>query len=365
MLVGCHCYNVELLFLILIINFALLIIEFEVMKSFVGKIILFLSAVICLAGCKGTGKSPLLPNVSGKAGEVIIVMDRENWEGTLGASVRSVLGDDTPYLATQEPLFTLVNVSPEGFADLFKVHRNILIFNIDPQCAQEGVIYKSDVWSAPQCVIQLSAYEKESALGIFEENGQKIASAIEVAERDRIIRNSVLYEEKTIAKQVNEIMGGSPHFPSGYKLLKKSDDFIWIADQKQYTIQGVLIYRYPVSGPETLGKKSILEHRNEILMNNVPGMFENTYMTTSTFIEPTVEYLRFRGRDFAQMRGFWEVENDFMGGPFVSHSFYSQDGQYVIVLDAFVYAPKYDKRQYLRTVESILYSFEWVKNSQE
>ena len=53
------------------------------------------------------------------------------------------------------------------------------------------------------------------------------------------------------------------------------------------------------------------------------------------------------------------MHNDFMGGPFVSHSFYSQNGKEIIVVEAFVYAPKYDKRQYLRQVESIIYSFEW------
>ena len=51
-----------------------------------------------------------------------------------------------------------------------------------------------------------------------------------------------------------------------------------------------------------------------------------------------------------------------MGGPFVSHSFYSQDGSEIIVTEAFLYAPRYDKRQYLRQVESLLYSFEWKKD---
>ncbi len=90
-------------------------------------------------------------------------------------------------------------------------------------------------------------------------------------------------------------------------------------------------------------------------------MFENTYMTTSDFFPVTVEYIKYKGRDFAQTRGFWEVYNDYMGGPFVSHTFYSQDGSEMIVTEAFVYAPKYDKRQYLRQVESLLYSFEWKK----
>ena len=65
------------------------------------------------------------------------------------------------------------------------------------------------------------------------------------------------------------------------------------------------------------------------------------------------------------MRGYWEVYGDYMGGPFVSHSFYSRDGKSIITLDSFVYAPKYDKRHYLRQVEALLYSFEWVKDSNE
>ena len=42
--------------------------------------------------------------------------------------------------------------------------------------------------------------------------------------------------------------------------------------------------------------------------------------------------------------------------------FYSKDGKEIIVLEAWVYAAKYDKRQYLRQVESLLYSFEWDKD---
>ena len=98
---------------------------------------------------------------------------------------------------------------------------------------------------------------------------------------------------------------------------------------------------------------------------NASAMFENTAMITCDAVIPGVIYFRFRGRQFAETRGLWEVYNDFMGGPFVSHSFYSKDGRYIIVLDGFVYAPKFDKRQYLRQVEAIMYSFEWEKEDEE
>ena len=188
-----------------------------------------------------------------------------------------------------------------------------------------------------------------------------MVNAIEQAERDRVIANSKRYEEPSIPPAVKEMTGGSPHFPTGYKLRKKTEDFLWISDDKQYVTQGVFVYKYPAAASDNFTEANIIAHRNQFLKENVPGMFDNTYMITNELATPSVQFIRFRGRQFAETRGLWEVHGDFMGGPFVSHSFYSRDGKYIIVLDGFVYAPKYDKRQYLRQVESILYSFEWDK----
>ena len=110
-----------------------------------------------------------------------------------------------------------------------------------------------------------------------------------------------------------------------------------------------------------LSLDNILENSNEMLKNNVPGMFENTYMTIASGITPSVKYLNYKGHAFAEIRGLWDVYNDYMGGPFVTHVFYTPDGQNMIMMQAFVYAPKYDKRGYLKQVESVLYSFEWTK----
>lgn len=323
------------------------------------RIALIALTLICVCSCKNT--KPLLPNVSGKAGEVIVVMDRESWDDALGEDVRGLLACDCPWLPVTEPLYSLVNVTPGGFADLFKVHRNIVYFDIASGKKAQTILRK-DVWAEPQCVIQISAPTAAIADSLVRADGAKIAGGIEQAERDRVIHNSILYENKNVAPVVREIFGGSPHFPTGYKIRKTTNDFVWIADDKQYTMQDVLIYKYPASSEDVFSLDAIIAKRNEVLKNNVPGMYEGTYMTTSeTSIDPTIEFLRYKGRAFAQVRGWWDVEGDFMGGPFVSHTFYSQDGKDIIVAEAFVYAPKFDKRQYLRQVESILYSWEWAK----
>ena len=324
-----------------------------------------LAALLLLAsayGCNGT--KALLPNVSGKAGEVMVVIDKDYWEGAVGDKVREILTDEVPYLPQKEPLFNLSNVPLSGFSDLFRVHRNILLLQVDPQLDSTGIFYHKDVWASPQSVIQVSAHTSEEAVGLLDDSAQLIVSFFEQAERDRIIGNALLYEERSLADTVSSIFGGSPHFPTGYKLRKATPDFVWIAYDREYVYQDVLIYKYPVTEKDPFSAENIIRHRNETMKKNVPGMFENSYMTTSPVLEPIVEHVKYRGRDFMQTRGLWEVENDYMGGPFVSHSFYSPDGKDIIVTEAFVYAPRYDKRQYMLQVEALLYSWEWAQKNE-
>ena len=329
----------------------------------ISRLMVLVACVLSLLGCKQGDKKNLLPNVSGKAGEVLVVIERDQWEGNLGVAIRDVLAIDTPYLAQREPLFNLSNVPPGSFNSMFKMHRNMLIVNINPQNQTNGVVYKNNIWAQPQAVVQLNAADAEEALALFNGASATISEFFEQSERDRIIANSKLYEESALREPVRKVTGGVIHFPSGYRCRKVTDDFVWIADEKQYVQQYVMVYRYPVPAQgEVFSVENIINTRNNVMRDNVPGMFEGSYMTTSTAQEPSSRSLRYKGRDFMETRGFWEVHGDFMGGPFVSHSFYSRDGKDIIVLEAFVFAPRYDKRQYLRQVESVLYSFEWKKD---
>ena len=327
------------------------------------KITALVAMAAALAGCKSRSHGPLLPNVSGKAGEIVFVIDKDNWEGDIGNAIRDILGTDCPYLAQREPLFNLVNVPPGSFNNMFRVHRNVLILTVNPQNQTTGMMYKRDQWARPQSVAQINAHDQAGALSIIEDAKDQLPEFFEAAERDRIIANSILYEELTLRGPVEKLTGGILHFPSGYKLRKQTDDFVWIADEKQYTNQTVLLYRYPVPEKDPFKLENIIAKRNEVMQANVPGMFDGSYMTTSTAIEPMTRSLKYHGIDFMETRGFWEVEGDYMGGPFVSHSFYSPDGKDIIVMEAFVHAPRYDKRSLLRQVESILYSFEWKNNA--
>jgi hypothetical protein len=60
-----------------------------------------------------------------------------------------------------------------------------------------------------------------------------------------------------------------------------------------------------------------------------------------------------------ETRGLWKVENDFMGGPFVSYSFLSPKDSQIYTIIGYVYNPNKKKRDLLRQMESMIYSIEF------
>lgn len=326
------------------------------MKAF--KLLLIIIAVVSIQSCKCTGGPQLMPNVSGKAGEVVIVIGKGDWETEAGAALRAALAIDEPFLPQREPMFTLVNVPESAFSRIFQTHRNIIMINILPNLEEPKIVFQENVWAAPQIVVTISASKGSEIAKIVQQQQDRLSGAILMAERNRNIQNAKRYEERELRAVVSSEFGGSPYFPKGYSIKKKTDNFIWISYETTYTNQGVFIYRFPYTDSTDFSQEKLVARRNDVLYRNVPGQIEKSYMTTNPHEEPSLRWIRYNKRDFAELRGLWEVQNDFMGGPFISHFFLDKDGLNIIALEAFVYAPRYDKRNYLRQVESLIYSFE-------
>lgn len=317
-----------------------------------------------ITGCNDDS-SILKPSVSGKAGEIIIVTTKANWESEPGTLLREILAADYPQLPQSEPSFTLINVPDKAFTNIFEIHRNIIILDVDAyKFSEPKFIIQEDVWSAPQTVVTITAPTVEAATQLIEQKKETLFNTFEQSERNRVIRSSKRYEEKSLRNAVAETFGGSPYFPNGYSLKKQTEAFIWISYETTYTNQGIFVYKIPVKDSTTMTLEGLVQARNEMLEKNVPGMLEGSYMTTSLIKErePQLTWIKYKDHNFGELRGLWEVQNDYMGGPFVQHAFYDKTGKNIIVLEGFVYAPRYDKRNYLRQVESIIYSFDWAED---
>jgi len=60
-----------------------------------------------------------------------------------------------------------------------------------------------------------------------------------------------------------------------------------------------------------------------------------------------------------ETRGLWEVNGNFMGGPFINYTLVNEKTNKVVTLDGYVYAPNAPKRDLLLQVETIIHSLEF------
>ena len=57
--------------------------------------------------------------------------------------------------------------------------------------------------------------------------------------------------------------------------------------------------------------------------------------------------------------GFGKYRNDYMGGPYIGVTALDAGNNRIVTVEGAVYAPRYDKRNYLRQVEAMVYSLEF------
>jgi hypothetical protein len=95
----------------------------------------------------------------------------------------------------------------------------------------------------------------------------------------------------------------------------------------------------------------------------IPGPSEGSYMATENeFVPPLITYVdNYPAGYTKEMRGMWRVENNYMGGPFVSYTFADKQG-YLVTVEGYYYEPNQKKRNQLLQLESIAYSLKFVEN---
>lgn len=318
----------------------------------------FALAISAFCSCDETEP---LPAISGKAGEIEVISTKAQWESEAGNAIREVLAADFPFTPQKEPLYRLFNVPPENFNKVFKSHRNLLYFNISDTCQTARMSLRRNIWAQPQTMLTIYAPDEQGISQFISENAKQITEIFEVAERNRVISNAMQFENKGLGQTVQAMFGGSPYFPTNYTKKMQTDDFVWVSYETTFTTQGIFIYKFPYEGTAQFTPEYLIAKRNEFTQKNVPATREGSYMIANPVVTPGFFQKSYNDRKFYEIRSLWETHNDYMGGPFVSDAFLSTDGKNVIVAEGFVYAPKYDKRDLLRQLEAIIYSWHWGK----
>ena len=324
------------------------------MKGVVKLAVVLAVAASCF-GCKAfrtLGEQRI--NAQGAPYELIVVCDQPEWQGALGDTLRSILTEPVAGLNQREPLFDVLRVLPSGFENLVMRHRNVLQVLVDAEVEEPAAAVQYDLYAQPQIVVTLQGPTQQSLVDYLGAHRGELLYVLEKAERDRTIDFGRKFPDKFLTGLVKEQFGVDFSVPQGYKLRAKDDDFLWISYEFPQASQGFFIYSYPYAGKEALTPEALIAARNQFAAR-IPGPSDGSYMTTSELFVPGYRIFKLEGRVWIEMRGFWDVEGDFMGGPYVSYTTVDERTGRVFTLDCYVYSPHLHKRNFMRGVEHLLY----------
>ena len=137
---------------------------------------------------------------------------------------------------------------------------------------------------------------------------------------------------------------------------KKDSNYIWYRKDRKlgdkYAVQNILIYAQPYTSDSLLDTKNIIAARNRFT-KIMKGPAKGSYIKVFEDYEPDVREFSLKNTYVKEVRGLWDMENAFNGGPFVSYSFVNPQTNMLITIDVSVYAPGSEKRELVRELEAI------------
>ena len=318
------------------------------------KILSILIIVLILASCTGNDKFVLRSSI-GKVNKVMVVTKSSDWTGDVGKAIRNSFGELMVGLPQPEPILSVSQVAPNGFGNMMKVGRNILVIG---ESDKESFSVKHNVYAQPQTIVYVYAKDDAGMIEMFQKHKKEIIDIF--LESDIKMTQNVFAKTKLDDSKFKTLqnLGVSFTIHDKFKTVDDTGDFLWLRHHLTSGIaktgsNNILVYSVPLED-ETTVADSIVAVRNKIGKKYIPGSDPETmHMITEEAYTPHTFKTTIDGKKAYETRGKWEVKNDFMAGPFVNYTVVDKKNNRLIIFEGFTYAPSVNKRAFLFELEAI------------
>lgn len=334
------------------------------------KILFVLSMVALFAACNNRQNEAILKkSSSGKTLEVLVAADKGHMMKMTRDLIDSVFLQPQGCLPQPEPRFDMVNVPVSSLRNthMFQMHRNIIILEVKDG-NPDKVYINRDKWAAPQVVVDIAASSEASLRDLLRKYEPNIVKAIYDAEHKRMAKAFYNSRNVDLMNRVKEKFGFELTFSEDFMWAEEDEGFAWIRKETKDISLGVLVNVTPYRSQDQLMPEKIYNRFDTIMRRHVPSPSEDGYMGTERRVDFETRKVDFEGCDYCiETHGLWRLieTTDRMGGPFVAYSMLSPDGKNIVELIGFVYAPRFDKRDYLMQVEGICNSLKWIDGEEK
>ena len=329
---------------------------------------LLLIIVVSINSCGNDDYNPNLlnPKTKNNYGEILFGLEKKHWKSNLGKQIehsfeRLVKTTPLPY----EKEYEIDFVVPNKILKNIKNNNCFVFIDIDKNHPNKiAPIIKKNLWSQNQIIIELKFKTSKIAQEYFQKNANQVKSIIKDFNLKKIAESWSF--QNNISDELREEISLKFKASKKMNLNKKSDNFWWWSqveikkDQNgSHEIQkGIVLHQSLYFSKDQFLKNNLLKIRDSIGKKFLHGKKNNSYMITSkNSINVTTDSSFYINNRFVKVvNGCWRMQNDKMGGPFVSYSWLNKNKTQIITAEGYVYAPNFEKLKYLRELESTIVS---------
>lgn len=313
-----------------------------------------ISLLLVLGGCSS---NMVLPQATGWVYEVVVVMDQKVWDGEGGAALTAELESDIPGLPQPEAALKLTKVTPEVFDGMLRYAKNIMRVNVNPASyTKVSLRYETNAWAQNQVVLTLNAPDQASIVQYLNEKKGVLVEFFTKAEMDRVFTTLEKTYSSLVMEKVQAKFDVKLNVPAEMTFYKDTTDFFWTSNNANTGRVDFIVYSFPYVDPETFTVNYLVNKRDSVLREHIPGSFPNSYLATELRWGLDYQPITHLGKYGGVMRGLWKTVGDMMGGPFVSLTRVDEVNNKIIVAECFVFAPEMEKRNLIRRGEACLYT---------
>jgi len=359
-----------------------------------NKIIIYILLVIGIVSCNNEITQQLEPKgvALGKMNEIVVIADDKVWESAVGDTFRYYFSSAFPILPRPEPLFDLRHFTLEQLdgQPLRKELRSyVVLSDLSDESSETTNMVKRDMgtekfnqalstgrpissvgkdkWARGQVLVYLFGSSQDNLMESITRSFP--ATARRINQHDEKQLQASIYVDR-----IN--LGLSEFIKKFYKLdlqvpgdfveayRDESEGIIWFRKDPNDAILNLVLRKIPYTSQKQFSKDSIIAYRNEFGKKYVDSDIEGNYMTVNEKYLPVYEYtLEIDGHYTKEIRGTWEMTEEFSGGPFNSYLIHNKTQNELIFIDVFVLAPGRRKRDMMMQLDYIVKSSKLISEN--
>jgi hypothetical protein len=289
---------------------------------------------------------------------ISVIIDDQLWNSEVGDSIRNKFASPVLGLPQEEPLFTIKQFPIRLFEGFSTGSRNRIVIK---KSNENKFVIRRNEFSKSQNSFIISGKSTTDIIYYIQKHAPTISNKIREAE---IIASQGFFSDSLQdTKKIKAKFNVDIKIPFNYDYVMRRKNFIWLKKEIISGNTSLLIYQIPFKSINaTNAVNDIVRMRDSIGKKYIYAKDNSAKMKTEEAYFPYFSFVKLCDLETYETKGTWEMDNDFMNGPFINYAIKDEENNRMLILEGFCYAPSKEKRDLMFELESIIKSVKIYKN---